>query len=215
LEETHKTDFRGELDSLKNKIQNLSERYDQAEKRTSDVQKYWSFVVAALTAIIIAMGIFNVFSFFGFKKETKERIDEWIGESRRKPELVLMADINRPLEGATIDEIVVGREKDKIIIIVHFNIRNKGEGLASRIFVKTYQNPPMNTGSNSSDEKDFIFEIGPIQLPDLLPPQASAVAKVGLSFPSFELPKKELPMLVKVYYGDQLVKAKFFINILK
>jgi hypothetical protein len=216
-----KSDLQEQLDSLKNKIDELSGKFSQNDKRISDVQKYPTFIVAALTVIILAIGFYNVISWKEekeslekAKKELQESINEKLGMTKRRAELVLMADADRPLEGATLSEKVFKREKNQVTILVHFVVINKGSALATPIFCKTYQNPPMNTGSNSSDEREFKFEIGPLQLADVIPPQASATFKWPLSFVPFPLPKAKIPMLIKLYYGnDQLVSAKCFINI--
>lgn len=214
-------ELKGQLDSLDDKIHEISGKFDQADKRISDVQKYPSFILAAVTTVlalfILGIGIYQYLSLEKYKSEVRESINEMLGKSKKKPELVLMADIDRPLEGATINAMVSKTGNKQIRILIHIVFQNKGSALAAPIFLKLYQNPPLNFGSISSDEREFRFE-WPLRINEVVPAKASITYLLHiigpLELPQAKLPK--LPMLAKVYYGDdQVVSARFFVNLVQ
>ena len=214
-------DLKEQLDSLDDKIHEISGKFDQTDKRISDVQKYPSYILKAFTIVlglfIFGIGFFQYLSIDKLKGEVKESINEMLGKSKKKPELVLMADIDRPLEGATIDATVSKTGNKQITVLIHIIYQNKGSALAAPIFVKLYQNPPLNFGSTSSDEREFRFEVF-LQIDQVVPAKASITSLLQIigphEFPKTKLPK--LPMLIKVYYGDdQVVSARFFVNLVQ
>ena len=143
---------------LKTTEEKFRHDFEQIGKRIDDIQKYPSFIIAAVTAIIIGIGIFSAFNLNKeidrlkqFKSDTlasldssyremKDEIEATRNEVRNEikasfergiklPDVILLSDIEIPLESQTLIANVLPPTKEGQKIRLQLSIIFKKRGL--------------------------------------------------------------------------------------
>lgn len=231
--------------------ENLNDqKLEQIEKRIDAAHKYPNFIIGALTVIIIAVGLFSAFNLESERKRLREleadtrdaikvvskEIESDIKSTREElkneirssferglklPDVVLLSDINQPLEGQTVivKTAPPTKEGKKLRILIPVIFKNQGKGSSEPLFSKIYTTKDLKFGSQSSDEKDFDYEDYwppekyPFQ-PAVLPAGVSTVLNAGFNIGDYNEKVEKFPMLIKVYFGGESSnQAKFYIKI--
>jgi hypothetical protein len=158
-----------------------------------------------------------------FKKELKEsnkdlqlKVESALGKVIRKPEIILISEMDKPLEGQKLNAKLISNDT----IEYRLTLKNIGTAPTDPMYIKMYFCKPLDTGINSTDEKDFDYEtvISPEDMKSfraVLPSQMSAQIKGSQTF---KVPlvgiENIFPMLIKVYYGgDHATVARFMMKV--
>ena len=230
------------VNSLVNRIRESEDQFsqtiDQINNRIKDVQLYPTIIIACLTAFIIGLGLFFAFNLQSEKnrlrdieddmvtkidlarKELRDEIKSSFEGSIKKPNIILLASIDIPLEGQTIvaQKIPTTNPDFKVRIRIPLIFKNNGEGTSEPIFTKLYSTKILTLNSKSTDEEDFAYEMifspekWPFQ-PAIIPAGVSAKLNAESNV-NYNDQLDIFPMMVKVYYGgDSFYSAKFFISL--
>ena len=142
---------------LKVAEKNFKYHFEQIEKRIGDVQKYPTFIILALTVIIIGIGFFSAFnlnkeierlrqfetdtkaSTVQARKEMKDDIDSTRNELKNEikesfakgikmPDVILLSDIDKLLENQTLIAKISPAKKGEQKFRVRVSIIFKNEG---------------------------------------------------------------------------------------
>ena len=155
------------------------------------------------------------------RKELTSEIKASFERGNKLPDVVILGDIERPLEGQTLKvKTEPPTEKGaKIRVSIPIILKNQGKGASEPIFAKIYFSKDLATGSESTDEKEFAYETyyhpgkWPFQ-PAILPAGVSTSLRANFNVRHYNEKADKFPVLIKVYFGGASSnQAKFYIKL--
>ena len=230
FKENGETD-RSRLEKLEEAEEDFRLRLEYIEKTIGDVQKYPTTIITALKAIverITRLKTDTEASAESDRHEVKAILNELRNEIKatfekgiRTPDVVLLSDIDEPLEGHTLvaKTLPATKEGQEFRLELSIIFKNQGEATTEPLFAKFYTTDDLSFGGKSSDEKDFTCEVcfPPKKLsfePAILPAGFSVTLKAGFNIKNYNKHFEKFPMLIKVYFGgDYPAQANFFVEI--
>ena len=219
------------LKKLEEAEENIRLRLEDIEKKIDDAQKYPTTIIATLKAIVERIKRLKTdteASAEAARDEVKATQNELRNEIKatfekgiKTPDVILLSDIDEPLEGQTliVKTLPTTKEGREFRLELSIIFKNQGKGASEPLFVKLYTTDDLLFGSKSSDEKDFTCEsyFPPKKLffePAILPAGFSVTLNAGFNIRNYNKHIEKFPMLIKVYFGgDCPAQARFFVKI--
>jgi hypothetical protein len=217
----------------------FNEKLKEVDKRITFLGKIPNYAIAALTAIIIAIGFLNLgqinsatekvdsfltswpTKFEAYKNELEKEIESKLIGDPNKSRIKFFKEMDITLSGKTIPaKILSTNEGTKLIF--NFIVDNQSDYSTSDLFCKIYFGQPSDIlPGTSSDEPNYARELffATDKLPTpVLPGHASFFLNVSTGNKSFiklfENNIRKIPIMCKIYHGpSQPSKAEFFIDI--
>ena len=209
---------------------NEKDLIERADKRVKFITTVASLALTALGVGFVAVTIFagvnldsEIDRLGELETELRKEIRIALGQVAEEPDVILLSDIDKPLEGQTLTAQVLEptREGYKIRVVFPVIFKNQGKGGSEPLFAKVYSTKNLPFGGRSSDERDFAYEIffPPDKLPfksAIFPAGASASFNVGFNIKQYNESLERYPMLMKIYFGGEAPnQARFLIKIPK
>jgi len=208
-------------DDVKARLEGLDEKVSAVDKRIGDVR--WGVnlafgLIGFVVALALVLGTLNLKAEKDGLQEFRKEVKTEIGRGEASPDVELIGANRRPLADQTVVGKLAKDEAGNSVLTLPYFIRNSGDGLTGRMYLKLYTRDGIPLVGESADEPNYKYElaINPDQLnPNELPGKYEAQWVTRVSFGKDPGPARgSHPALIKVYYGKgRVARAPITIRI--